>query len=226
MVRRSAAGDHRKPRASDGKGCVGCVAATRPMALPRMHDRVDGVSLLRRRAGNEFLVEGWVEGLCAMAADLCGLNTSMLDFIDNEEFVRELFTFVVEMELRFAKAQLDAGADLIGVGDAAASLVGPRIYNKYIFPFEKQLIDGLCALGAKTRIHICGSTRKILAGMGLLGADIVDLDFLTPVDEARAVMGPRQILLGNMDPVRAPRDTTPESVATVLAEYVAMAVAT
>ena len=29
------------------------------------------------------------------------------------------------MGLEFARAQVDAGVDLIGVGDAAASLVGP-----------------------------------------------------------------------------------------------------
>ena len=73
-------------------------------------------------------------------------------------------------------------------------------------------------MGAKTRLHICGNTRKILGGMGQLGAEIVDLDFLTPVEEARAVMGPHQILLGNLDPVRALRDGTPESVAAAVAE--------
>ncbi len=189
-----------------------------PMAMPRMRGRVDGVALLRRRAGDEFLVEGWVEGPCAMASDLRGVNTLMLDFIDDPPFVRELFSYVVQMELRFAKAQLDAGADLIGVGDAAASLVGPRIYNEFVLPYEKRLFEGLREMGAKTRLHICGNTRKILGGMGQLGADIVDLDFLTPIEEGRAVMGPHQILLGNLDPVRAVRDGTPESVTAALAE--------
>ena len=58
----------------------------------------------------------------------------MFDFGDDPVFVRELFSFVVQMELRFAKAQLEAGADIIGVGDAAASLVGPRIYNEFVLP--------------------------------------------------------------------------------------------
>ena len=86
----------------------------------------------------------------------------MLDFIDDPPFVRDLFDFVLEMALRFGKAQADAGADLIGVGDAAASLVGPRIYEEFVLPYEKRLVDGLHAMGVKVRLHICGNTRRIL----------------------------------------------------------------
>jgi MtaA/CmuA family methyltransferase len=183
-----------------------------------MSDRVRGVRELRKRAGNDLIVEGWVEGPCAMAADLRGLNTLMLDFFDAPEFVRDLFEFVVAMEIRFARAQVEAGADLIGVGDAAASLIGPRLYEQFVLPYEKKLIAGIHETGARVRLHICGNTRKILAGMGTTGADIVDLDFLSPMAEGRAAMGPAQMLLGNIDPVRVLRDGAPETVQSALAE--------
>lgn len=181
-------------------------------AGPRMADRIAAIRLLRQRAGHGKLVEGWVEGPCAMAADLRGLNALMLDFHDDPGFVRDLFAFVVDMEIRFARAQVDAGADLIGVGDAAASLVGPTIYREFVFPFECRLIQSLREMGALVRLHICGNTRRILAEMGQTGSHIVDLDFLSPLAEARAAMGPLQVLLGNIDPVRALRDATPDSV--------------
>lgn len=183
----------------------------------RMRDRVEGIRMLRARAGTERLVEGWVEGPCAMAADLRGLNTLMLDFTDDPEFVAALTEFVVEMELSFARAQIEAGADLIGIGDAAASLIGPRRYEQFIFPYEKRLIAGVRAMGAKTRLHICGNTRRILRWMGECGADIVDLDYLSPVHEGRAAMGPAQVLLGNLDPVRVLRDGTPDTITAALA---------
>src|SRR5579883_2106560 len=50
---------------------------------PRMRDRVEGVRLLRQRVGTERVVEGWVEGPVAMAADLRGVNRLMLDFFDD-----------------------------------------------------------------------------------------------------------------------------------------------
>jgi MtaA/CmuA family methyltransferase len=183
----------------------------------RMCDRVKGVSRLRELAGKEKLVEGWVEGPCAMAADLRGINTVMLDFFDDPGFVRDLFDYAVEMELRFARAQVEAGANLIGVGDAAASLIGSRLYEEFDWPAQKKLIDGLHALGTRVRLHICGRTRSILAGMGRLGAEIVDLDWVAPMAEGRARMGPEQVLLGNIDPVAILRNGDPEKIRQALA---------
>jgi len=184
----------------------------------RMKDRVDAIRLLKQRVGDDRLVEGWVEGPCAMSADLRGLNTLMLDFTDDVEFVEDLFEYVVSMELQFAKTQVEAGADLIGVGDAASSLIGPRLYEQHVFPYAKRLIAGIRETGAKVRLHICGNTRRILKWMGQVGADIVDLDYPAPMHEGRAAMGEGQMLLGNIDPVRVLRDGTPESVTAAIAQ--------
>jgi MtaA/CmuA family methyltransferase len=189
------------------------------MSAPgRMHDRIEAVSRLKVRTAGSLIVEGWVEGPCAMAADLRGVNTLMLDFHDDPEFVKELFEFVVAMESAFAKAQVEAGAELIGIGDAAASLIGPRLYDAFVLPFELKLVAAIKEAGARVRLHICGNTRKILCGMGSTGCDIVDLDFLSPMAEGRAAMGPEQVLLGNIDPVRVLRDETPELIARKLEE--------
>jgi MtaA/CmuA family methyltransferase len=189
-----------------------------PLGGGRMTNAIKGIALLREKVLQDKIVEGWIEGPMAEAADLRGINTIMLDFFDDPKFVRDLFEFVIEMELRFAKAQVDAGVDLIGVGDAAASLVGPKIYEEFIWPYEKRLIDGLHAMGARARLHICGNTRFALKGMGKLGCEIVDLDFLSPMSEGREKMGPDQLLLGNVNPVSVVRDGSPEEVFNAIAE--------
>ena len=183
-----------------------------PLGGGRMHDRVKGVALLKERAGDSRLVEGWIEGPIAEAADLRGLNTIMTDLVDSPQFVRDLFEFTVQMGLRFAKAQIDAGADILGVGDAAASLVGPRYYEEFVWPYEHRLIDGIHAIGGRVRLHICGNTKPLLAAIGRLGCEVVDLDFKSPMRLGREQMGPRQVLLGNLNPVAELRDGTPDSV--------------
>ena len=189
-----------------------------PLCGGRMHDAVNALKLMKERVGDEKAIMGWVEGPCAEAADLRGINTLMLDFYDDPAFVRGLFDFTLEMALRYARAQVDAGADIVGIGDAAASLIGPKFYTEFVWPYEKKLVDGIHAMGAAARLHICGNTASIVEGMGRLGFEIVDLDYFTPVDAARRAMGPDQILLGNIDPVRDLRNANAKSVTASIAE--------
>lgn len=184
----------------------------------RMHEAIRAVELMKQRVGNERAVMGWVEGPCAEAADLRGINTLMLDFYDDPAFVRDLLDFVVELALQYAQAQVDVGADIIGIGDAAASLIGPKFYDEFVWKCEQKLVHGIQEMGARVRLHICGNTSCIVEGMGRLGCEIVDLDYFTPVALAREVMGPSQILLGNINPVAVLRAGTPEAVTAAIAQ--------
>lgn len=187
-----------------------------PLGGGRMHDRINGVGQLREKGGEDFIVEGWIEGPCAEAADLRGINLLMLDFFDDPGFVRDLFDFILEMELGFARAQVDAGADWLGIGDAAASLIGPHFYEEFVFPYEKRLVDAIHEMGAMARLHICGNTSALVGRMGELGCEIVDLDYMVSLAAARAAMGPDQILLGNIEPVGVLRNGTLDRIETAL----------
>ena len=194
-----------------------------PVPGGRMEDRLRGIELLRQRVGNDLLVEGWVEGPCAEGADLRGISRLMTDFVDDPEFVHALCEFCVVRAARFAELQIEAGADIIGIGDAAASLVGPRIYNEFVWPREKKLVDAIHTWGGRVRLHICGNTRRILEGMGALGCSMVDLDYPVPMDQARAAMGEQQTLAGNLNPVKDLRDGTPDSISQALERVLAQA---
>jgi uroporphyrinogen-III decarboxylase len=98
------------------------------------------------------------------------------------------------------------------------ALVGPHIYEEFVQPYERKLVDGLHAMGARVRLHICGNIRRILSGIGSLGCEIVDIDSMVALSEARREMGPKVLLLGNIDPVKILRNGTPEDIAAALAE--------
>lgn len=205
------------PRLADVSSLAG-LKHPDPLGGGRMHDRVKAIDLFQRSTAGQLLIEGWVEGPCAEAADLRGINVLMLDFIDEPAFIDDLFAWCVQTAIAFARVQIAAGADIIGIGDAAASLVGPDIYRQSVWPHEKRLVDAIHALGGRVRLHICGNTTPLLADMGKLGCDIVDLDYPASVSAARAAMEPAQVLLGNLDPVRVIRNGTPQQITQGLAE--------
>ncbi len=189
----------------------------------RCLDRVLAVKTLSEAVKGEKIVEGWVEGPCAEGADLRGISHLMMDFFDDPDFVHRLFAYVTENALRFAAEQIKAGADIIGLGDAAASLVGPAIYCDFVLAYEKRLVAGIHALGGRVRLHICGNISRSLREIATLGCDFVDLDAPVSVAQARAEMGENQVLAGNLDPVKTLRNGTPDVIYAAVEECRAQA---
>jgi MtaA/CmuA family methyltransferase len=188
-----------------------------PSGGGRMTDRIRACEEFRRQTGGRLVVLGWVEGPLAEAADLRGMNEMLEDIAADPPFAAALMDFAVEMEIAFALAQVRAGADMIGIGDAAASLVSPVFYRREVLPREKKIVDAVHAAGAKVRLHICGNTNGKFEAMAASGADFIELDYPVDIAMARAAM-PGVCLGGNLNPVAGCRDSTPERIIRDLAE--------
>jgi MtaA/CmuA family methyltransferase len=189
-----------------------------PLAGGRMTDRVRGVALLREKVGGIAPITGWVEGPIAEAVDLRGMTDLMIDLADDPAWVGDLFAWITDLEIAFALAQVEAGADIIGLGDAAASLISPVTYEKLVLPLEKQIVDAVHEAGALVRLHICGNTNHLLPYMAQTGADMIDLDYPVVLADARSQLGSEPVILGNFHPVEILLQGTPDSVWSACAE--------
>lgn len=196
----------------------------RPESGTRMANRLEAVRLLRERAGQTHIVEGWVEGPCAEAADLRGINRLMMDFFGEEAFLTELLDFITEQEILFARAQIEAGADVIGIGDAASSLVGPEIYATWIAPRTRRYVEAIHEAGGLVRLHICGRTEQLAPTIATYGVDMIDIDFGNDIAAMRgafaegAADGVGPAIAGNIDPVTELKNGTPETITRRLTE--------
>jgi uroporphyrinogen-III decarboxylase len=184
----------------------------------RMSNRLEAVAGLASAAGGTLLVEGWVEGPCAEGADLRGLSRLMMDFYDDPDFVRELFDFTTRQAISFALAQIRAGADLIGVGDAASSLMGPDIFVEFTLKHHRpswrqytgqERLPG--SISAETPRNSCLSLSMSPTTSSTWIPSL-------PVSKARAALGPDRVLLGNIDTVAVVRGGTPEDVHRTLSD--------
>ena len=179
----------------------------------RTKQRIASVRRMAKEIGDTHSVLGWVEGPFAEYADLRGVEAAMLDLIDRPDYFKQAGEAIIENEIRFALAQVKAGADMIGVGDAAASLISPAAYREFVLPLEKKLFDAIHQAGAAVKLHICGNIRNHVASMAQSGADIIDVDWMVPLDHARAAAGPDVTLCGNFDPTAVLLQSTPKQVA-------------
>lgn len=183
-----------------------------PLQSERMLDRVNAAGAYKEQFGGQYSILGWVEGPAAEAADLRDVANFMMDTVSDEPFACELMDLCLETAIAFAEAQIRAGADTVGIGDAVASLVSPDTYESLILPREKRLVDAIRAAGAYVKLHICGNINHLLDGIAELEVDILDVDHMVDIPTVRKKVGPGVVIGGNIDPAEGVRRGTPESI--------------
>ena len=183
-----------------------------PWEGPAMSDRIESVRILKAEAGSEAPVVGWVEGAFAAACNFMDVQPFMAFLMEEPEAALELLDYCYELELRFALAQIREGADIMGIGDAAASLIGPRLYLKFAYDYEVRMIEAIHAAGAKVKLHVCGNINPILEHITQVGADILDVDHMVDMARACELMRGKGCVCGNFDPVTVALFGTPEEV--------------
>ena len=183
-----------------------------PWEGPAMSDRIESVRVLKEAAKGEAPVVGWVEGAFAAACNFMDVQPFMMFMLEEPEAARDLLDYCYELELRFALAQVAEGAEIIGIGDAAASLIGPALYEEYAFDYEKRMIDAIHAAGAKVKLHVCGNINASMDRMVENGTDILDIDHMVDFARAARLMKGRGCVCGNFNPVTVALFGTPEDV--------------
>lgn len=172
-----------------------------PESSARMNDRLCAVSYLKEYSKGTVPVVGWVEGAIAESCDLFDISEFMMSLCDEPEAVIELLEICTEQSILFARAQIEAGADMIGIGDAASSLIGPGLYAEFALPYQQKLIRAIHDKGAKVKLHICGNIEPVLSLVAKTGADIVDLDHMVSLQKASVLLPETTVICGNIDPV-------------------------
>jgi MtaA/CmuA family methyltransferase len=179
----------------------------------RMLDRLHAVELYKQESGGHWPIMGWVEGCAAECSDLMGLSELVYALFDEPDMVWEMMDICLETAKNCIAAQIAAGADVIGIGDAVASVLGPAVYTDWILPYEQKLFSEIRRLGAKGRLHICGNIAPLLADIKTTGADIVDIDWMVDFGQAKAALADSAFICGNFDPVDVVMNGTPERIA-------------
>lgn len=199
-------------------GDVAKLKPYQPLVAKRTRDRIDAVAVYAKTMGQTHSILGWVEGPLAEYADLRGLETACMDLMDEPELFHRAAEVIVACAIEFAREQISRGADVIGVGDAAVSVIGPELYRRHVLPWQQKLMAGIHQMGGTVKLHICGNIAAVLPDMVKSGADAIDVDWMVPMGEARRLAGPRVCLCGNVDPAAVLlRGTPAENRAAALA---------
>ena len=170
-------------------------------ASPRTLDRILAGEKFRKELGQHFPVIGWIEGPMAEASDLMGMSELMMNAMLNPDMIQALTAKTLQTAKDFAGAQIKAGANIIGVGDAICSQIQPEMYDEFCHEGHKKLFDYIHSLGALVKLHICGDISHILPYLAHEDIDILDVDWMINMHTAHEAMGSDVMICGNLDPV-------------------------
>ncbi|MHC4634711.1 MAG: uroporphyrinogen decarboxylase family protein [Planctomycetota bacterium] len=183
-----------------------------PATSERLKTAILTIDAYKDFAWKKYSITGWVEGPIAEAVDLRGVEKFLLDLYDDQMFCCELMDICTNVAVEYATEQLKHGCDTIGIGDAIASQISADMYEKFVLPREKRIIDAIHDNGGLARLHICGDINHLLPLMALLNIDILDCDWMVDMAKARKLLASNVTLAGNLDPVQEIMNSTPEKI--------------
>ncbi|WP_153506214.1 uroporphyrinogen decarboxylase [Cumulibacter manganitolerans] len=105
---------------------------------------------------------------------------------------------LAEISTTFLQVQIDAGASAVQLFDSWAGALSKATYETSVLPHSTRIFE---AIGdAVPKIHFGVGTSLLLPSMGAAGADVVGVDWRTPLDQATRELGPSYAVQGNLDP--------------------------
>ena len=178
---------------------------------PSMRVVLDALAKLRRHVGGKVAIVGKVMGPWTLSYHMAGTQNLLLQVgLGEKDKIVKMLRQLMPVTIAFAKAQFQAGADIVVIADhATGNLVGAYHYQQYLLPIHQEItaeIEGPLIL------HVCGNCLDRLELFADAGFD--GYNFEWQVDSRIAVqkVGHRICLVGNVNNPQTLFQGTPEDV--------------
>jgi len=111
----------------------------------------------------------------------------------------DLLSWVARATAAFLRAQILAGASAVQLFDSWAGSLSLKEYETLAAPHSQAVMEVISDLPVP-RVHFGTKTGEMLVAMRDVGANVVGVDHLTPLDIANERLGGTVPLQGNIDP--------------------------
>lgn len=157
------------------------------------------------------------------AIDLLGMESLYMKMYDDPGFVDALMTHMADFYAASSRRIFDEAGDLIDIffigndlGSQTGPLLGPELFERFVLPHLKRLIDLGHEYGLKVQMHCCGGFEPLIGA--LIDAGLDALHAIQPschgmdLGTLKAAYGDRMVFNGAIDSHHILIDGTPESV--------------
>jgi [methyl-Co(III) methanol-specific corrinoid protein]:coenzyme M methyltransferase len=178
---------------------------------PSMRVVLDAISCLRRHVGGRVAIVGKVMGPWTLSYHMAGTQNLLLQVgLQEKDKVNKMLRQLMPVSIAFAKAQFQAGADIVVLADhATGNLVGSYHYKEYLLPIHQEMtaqIEGPLIL------HVCGNCMDRLELFADAGFDGYNFEWQVDAKIAVQKVGHRMCMVGNVNNPLVLFQGTPEDV--------------
>jgi [methyl-Co(III) methanol-specific corrinoid protein]:coenzyme M methyltransferase len=168
---------------------------------------------LKKNSSDLPIIVG-IEGAYTLAGHIVGIESLLKWAIRQRDDITKVLEVTTRANIEYAKAVIDAGADVVCVADPSASpdLMSPKDFATFVKPKLTEVANAIKKKGAVGVLHICGGTLKIIKDMAETGFDSLSIEEKVDIVKAKEIIGPKPALIGNVAAAKILFSGTPESV--------------
>ncbi|BFM21909.1 uroporphyrinogen decarboxylase [Gilvimarinus japonicus] len=191
---------------------------------------IDAVSLIRRELNGSVPLIGFSGSPWTLATYMIEGGSSK-DFrrakqmlYNQPELMHQLLDTLAQSVIVYLNAQIEAGAQAVQIFDTWGGALSHNAYREFSLNYLDKIVKGLIREREGRRVPVILFTKgggQWLETMADTGADALGLDWTTDIGIARARVGSRVALQGNMDPtiLYAKPDRIRAEVAAILESF-------
>ncbi len=124
---------------------------------------------------------------------------------------------ITEVVIRYLRAQVQAGVDVVQLFDSWVGALSPSVYRRFVLPYSRRIFEAVKQTGAPS-IHFGTDTASLLEAITEAGGDVMSVDWRVDLDDAWARIGAGRGIQGNLDPtlLLTPWETVEQGMQDVL----------
>jgi uroporphyrinogen decarboxylase len=189
---------------------------------------VEELNKIADRYGDKALIRAFLPpfdvfgqpGCWQDAACMVGIEKLIMVSFDDPEWVRELLKILLERKRVYVRSLKGAKYDILelGGGDASTTVISPDIFDRFVAPYDTELIRESHEAGQRIVYHTCGGMMPILENITAMNPDAMEtftpeaMGGDTDIAEAKRRIGDKVCMIGGFDQFHFFKDTTPEAV--------------
>lgn len=190
---------------------------TDPYKNPKLAPILESAKRLKDRFPDVSMTTS-VAGPLSTAIAVRPVEMVLKDTVKNPDMLHKLLDLTVECSLRWFEAFFhEFGPVATSFSDPVTCMdvISKKQFDTYSLPYIKKMIDGTeKIMGSRPGAHICGKTSPIWSDLADAGLFSFSVDNCEDLSEAKAAVGDRMRIAGNVPPVDVMRQGTIDDVIT------------